>query len=364
MTDRLTWLVRDSSGNPWSGATPSCTIYDRAGTVRSTPAPTNLGGGEFAVFPTEGDTAVGVFALIDNGASAQTRYVIGVSSDGPFDAFLLTDEVTGALWAGAAPTLGLYASNAGVDITPHPSLPRPLAYVATLAPVGTEDVNYRVDAPSGAAIDHDQGAFIQENPTSPVFTGSWAQVEQALRLWIRTATGFDEGHVIYDDQDGARPTKPYAAIHIGDVVPIGIVDPVETVYNSGQPNGSEISMRATGMREFHASISCFTDQTRGDGAARAFLARAQTALSLPSVRDALSLAAVSPFDVGPVQNVSAVLGTKFESRAVLDIGFYTLQSFTEYTGYIGSVGIKGDIDGGRQGDDGADEDLDFVAPLP
>lgn len=161
MSDRLTWLVRDSLGTPWAGATLTCTVYDRLGNVRSRPTPTNLGGGQFGVFPTEGDTALGVIAFIDAGALAQTRYFIGVSSDGPLDAFLLTDGSTGALWGGGPPTLGSYHDDSGADIQPHPPITQPLAYIAVLQPVGTEDANYRVDAPNGASLDHDQGAFIQ-----------------------------------------------------------------------------------------------------------------------------------------------------------------------------------------------------------
>lgn len=164
MSDRLTWLVRDAGGNPWAGATPSCTVYDRAGNVRSTPTPTNLGGGLFAVYPTTSDTLAGVVALFDNGASAQTRYVLGVSSAAPLDGFLVTDAFTGALWGGAAPTLGAYRDNTGVDVQPHPALVRIAAYLFSLAPVGVEDVNYRIDAAVNSAVDHDQGAFIQETP--------------------------------------------------------------------------------------------------------------------------------------------------------------------------------------------------------
>lgn len=164
MSDRLTWLVRDAGGNPWAGATPSCTVYDRAGNVRSTPTPTNLGGGLFAIYPTVADTLAGVIALIDNGASALTRYVAGVSSAAPLDGFLVTDAFTGALWAGTAPTLGAYHDNTGADVLPHPALVRIAAYLFSLAPVAVEDVNYRVDAAANSAVDHDQGAFIQETP--------------------------------------------------------------------------------------------------------------------------------------------------------------------------------------------------------
>lgn len=202
MSDRLTWLVRDGNGSPWAGATPTCIIYDRTGVVRSMPTPSNLGGGIYAVFPSDADTELGVVALIDNGDLAQTRYVIGVSSLDPLDAFLLTDVVTGALWVGAVPTLGPYVNNAGVDLSPHPSFAMLFSYLAVLQPLSSVDANYRVDPPAGASIDHDQSAFVQL-PTGEDRSPALLQVIPGERRLKVGDTGLLTWQVFYDDGSGA-----------------------------------------------------------------------------------------------------------------------------------------------------------------
>lgn len=184
------------------------------------------------------------------------------------------------------------------------------------------------------------------SPTAPVFVdGAWGLIEDALRAWVMTATGYDAAHVIFSEQTaaeagGARPSKPYATIRLGDVVKVGIVDKQESVFNGARPNGQEWALTATGLREFRGYVQVFSDSTTGDHTARAMLTRAQLALSLSSVRATLRNAGCSAFDEGAVQNLTAVVGTAFESRAAMDVGFYTMLRFTEYVGYFATFDLK------------------------
>src|SRR6185295_9743825 len=101
--------------------------------------------------------------------------------------------------------------------------------------------------------------------------------------------------------------------------------------------GSEIEQRVNGLRSFTCSVQILTSPTVGDSTARALLEKCQLGLALPSIRSALADAGITPYDVGPVQNISALKDAKFEGRALLDVGFYTRLSVSDFTTYIETV---------------------------
>lgn len=166
---------------------------------------------------------------------------------------------------------------------------------------------------------------------------SWAAIQDGLREWVRDGAGLADGKVIWADQSGPRPAMPFADLRIGPSVPLGAVDELSDDTDLGRANGQEIELRANGIREFHVTVRLFTAGTLDDTAARALLARAQLALTLPTKRDALEAAGVTVFDRGAVENLSALKDAKFEGRAMLTIGCYTIESLSEYVGYIDSV---------------------------
>lgn len=166
---------------------------------------------------------------------------------------------------------------------------------------------------------------------------SWATVHDALRAWVRDGSGLPDGKVIWADQTGPRPALPFADLRIGSSVPLGAVDEVSDNTDLGRPAGEEIEMRAQAVQEFYVTVRLFTAPTLDDSAARALLGRTQLALALPTKRSALALGGVTVFDRGEVQNLSAVKDAKFEGRAMLVVGCYTIESLSEYVGYIETV---------------------------
>jgi hypothetical protein len=166
---------------------------------------------------------------------------------------------------------------------------------------------------------------------------SWPDVLDGLRVWVRSATGLGDGNVIWADQNGPRPTSSFASLRIGPLVSIGPVDEVVDLYDAGRDAGQEIELRVQGVRRFTVSVQVFTPGTLDATSAHALLTRAQLALALPSIRDALADAGVTVFSLGTVQNLSALKDVKFEGRALLEIGCYTLLSVSEFTTYIETV---------------------------
>lgn len=171
-------------------------------------------------------------------------------------------------------------------------------------------------------------------------SANWTTVENALRAWVKAGSSLDDGHVYWDDQTGPRPsdsaTAPFITLHLGDVLPVGGLDELADITDAdlNQNPGAEIELRVVGTRQFHLTVQAFTPNIVNGSTARALLSKVQTALRLESVRDALATAGVTPFDVGQVLNITALVGTKFEGRAALTVGFYALETVSERTTYI------------------------------
>jgi len=168
---------------------------------------------------------------------------------------------------------------------------------------------------------------------------SWNLIEDAIRKWVRDASRLADGQVIWSDQDGPRPLGVFITIRLGDLLPLGAVDETATDYDPTGGPGEEIVTTVRGVREFPVSIQCFGTDTVGRDTARALLSRVQTALGLPSVREALGTVGLSPFDAGQVRNLSVILDAQFEGRALLEVRFYVVEEMTERTTYISTVEV-------------------------
>lgn len=161
---------------------------------------------------------------------------------------------------------------------------------------------------------------------------SYAAIENALRAWVKTATGFADGKVIWSAQNGPRPDGPFVALTLGAPVALG-QDEITHNFDAGRPDGSKIEHVVRGVRELSLEVAVFDADVVGDASAIALVSKLQTALRLPSVRDALNAAGLSPISTA-TQNLAAVLGNDFEGRANLDVRFYAPVSASELGTYI------------------------------
>lgn len=162
----------------------------------------------------------------------------------------------------------------------------------------------------------------------------FAVVEDAIRQWVKAATGYDDDHVIWAYQNGPRPTDAFALIQMGDFLPLGAFDEAIDEYDAFAAPGEEIISTVTGLRQFDVTVQVFTPEVTTGAAGRAKLAKCQTALALSSVRSALDNAGITPFNIGAVQWVPPVNNNAFEGRALLTVSFYTVDTLTEFNTYI------------------------------
>lgn len=179
MEDVITFFLTNADGTPKTDAAPTFDAYvSRNGFARpATPAIAHVSGGEYRFVATADDVAEGVAYAINSGAGAYPERVSGgVYRDAhPFAVMLLT-TAAGALWAGAAPTVGVYKDGDGVSYFTIPSPVAAKTYLYTLTPVvdalaGDQliyGVIYRLDAPATAIPPYVSGEFDAQGTGAPV----------------------------------------------------------------------------------------------------------------------------------------------------------------------------------------------------
>lgn len=171
----------------------------------------------------------------------------------------------------------------------------------------------------------------------------WGPREDALHALVREATGLPEESVIWADQNAQQPENPFATLRVGELQRVGGTDVTTEEYVPTEGPGREVLLRTVGLREFTFSVQAFSTPTHGNASARALLGLVQSAAQAPGPRDALLAVGVVPFDVGPVQNLSALEGADFEGRALLSMRLYVQDTHEERTTYIETVDVREEV---------------------
>lgn len=172
MIDRIAILVVDAAGAPKTNAQPKFSVYRASGVDRTpptgalaTPIPHRVGG-LYSCTATADDVSAGTAYVIDAGAGSYlagggTRgFGVVAPANAPLFAQLFEDAATGALWGGVAPTLGIYADDAGAAQTQPTVFPIVAPYFFGFRP-STADLLagrlFRWDAPAGAVPKYPHG---------------------------------------------------------------------------------------------------------------------------------------------------------------------------------------------------------------
>ena len=346
MADRIAFPVFDSGGNPKPDATPSFLAYKTPAAVPLTaPAIVNLGGGVYGFTPTDANVDSGTAYLISTGAFPPFQSGAVFKENTPFLVANYINEVTGALWAGAAPTVGRYVDFAGLtraSPTPTPILGAHLfAVVPTLADivVGTA---YRLDAAVGASPDFISGSFfptVGAPPVPPVpdpLTG-FEDFENTIQAIVVAATGFVGSKVIWADQTRDRPARPFVELAYVDESTTNFTEDsiTDTV---APPAGQEITLSSKEHGEPTIQVRVFSSAILGSQSAKNIARKIRGYFGRESVQTTLGdIALVSR---GSVQDISIVLETEHEGRAILDLKFRVARVETETTTFIEVAIVK------------------------
>jgi len=169
---------------------------------------------------------------------------------------------------------------------------------------------------------------------------NWQAVQDAIFAWAVSSSGYPSDKVIWRDQDGTAPSGDYIILSIlGSDTVEGPVRHERT--DPLKPPGQEVILTVGGTRSVQVEAQVLTSATITATDALATAERMRTRTQLPSVRDILLSAGISPFDAGSVQQVNQVRAANFVGRAVLTYRAYLADLVEERGTYIQTVQATG-----------------------
>ena len=165
---------------------------------------------------------------------------------------------------------------------------------------------------------------------------NWQAVQDAIFAWAVAASGYPSDKVIWLDQDGTAPSGDYLILSIlGSDTVEGPLAHYRT--DPAKPPGQEVVLTVGGTRSVQVEAQVLTSATVTATDALATAERMRTRTSLPSVRDILLSAGVSPYDQGTVQQVNQVRAASFVGRAVYQFRAYLADLVEDRLTYIQKV---------------------------
>lgn len=167
-------------------------------------------------------------------------------------------------------------------------------------------------------------------------------LEAAVAVWL-LKTGLSASKICRMDDKLPQKAAPYVTYKVRTPKKVGGRDEERYTDIAVPLPEEEVLVTIAGQREIVVSVQCFTHATvgaadsGGNYTAKDYLSRAQTALALPSVHDALAAAGLVFIDVQNFADFSEPLGPIGAGRATLDVRFRAVDSATETTTYIETV---------------------------
>lgn len=204
-------------------------------------------------------------------------------------------------------------------------------------------------------------AFARPFPAVAQLVGvgmNWQAVEDVLLVWVKRATGYADGQVIWAEQSGSRPLDNIVTLKIAGVRNYTDYPELATDTDDSRPPGTEVRMTAVIPKIITVTVTAYGSQTIGNAASYSILSACQTAALLPSVQQVFEDANIAFWQAGSIQNISLANHTRFESRAACDFEFYTSDEIVDFAGYIETV-VTDDYMGAPLSDLGTPENIDI-----
>ena len=148
---------------------------------------------------------------------------------------------------------------------------------------------------------------------------NWQAVQDATFAWAVAASGYPSDKVIWRDQDGFAPSGDYIILSILGSDTVEGPLPPRTDRDPAKPPGQEVILTVGGTRSVLIEAQVLTSQTITATDALAVAEKMRTRTSLPSVRDILLSAGISPYDQGTVQQVNQVRADEFRRAGGLSV---------------------------------------------
>jgi hypothetical protein len=157
-------------------------------------------------------------------------------------------------------------------------------------------------------------------------------IENALHAWVVYSTGISAANVVWANQDGPRPARPFAVLKIPDTDDVGM-GWIQRVTNAAAAPLPDLVYSARNQKRFRFQIDVVTDSVTGTTSARALLQLVKAKYRLPYVKSLLEALPLGVAEFGPITVLDFLEGkTQQLSRATLDCYIYAPVEISE-TGY-------------------------------
>lgn len=171
----------------------------------------------------------------------------------------------------------------------------------------------------------------------------FATVRKAIVDFAKSSMGLSD--VAWEDQEFPKETYPYGTVKmISGPTKLFGEDEHRYSYDGGQPAGEEVGIEVAGLREITVSFQAYAlrQSPQGNLGVEDYLARAQSALSMPSFQEDLMAAGLSVIEEMAIRNLAFTDSQTWIARAAMDVRFGLVASVTERTGYIEKLEITPD----------------------
>jgi len=164
--------------------------------------------------------------------------------------------------------------------------------------------------------------------------GTWTTIENALYAWSSGQLGIP---VHWANQDVPEQDRPMATLNVRSrAIPFAATDEQRYTATKGV---FDLVQR----RKLILSVNVYCSDVTGDGHALARIEALQKSVGLEAVKAAFSAAGLAVVEArGPV-DLTAVLTSRFESRAQMDVVFGYVTTTQEDLGYIETSDADGTL---------------------
>lgn len=158
----------------------------------------------------------------------------------------------------------------------------------------------------------------------------------ALISTIRAATGLGQNQVVMAEPEapgGIRPLRPFVTLKVTNAAMAFGYDSIESIPNT--PN-----FKVSGPRRINVDVNAIGNSHED---AYSIMALLQATFRQHIMLDILTLAGVTVWDTGPVNDLSFLMSTGYEGRAQMELMLCMTSSMTVNIGQISSVNALGNI---------------------
>jgi len=166
----------------------------------------------------------------------------------------------------------------------------------------------------------------------------WNVVKSAIYNWALNYSGLnpstDQQKVIFSNQIGVQPVRPYITLNISNVTKV--------THDDLRYKGPDLEFEVSGLRSFTLGVQAFSAEDLFES--MTLISSLQNSLNFPAVNEFLKTNSLSYVSVSNITNVTELMDTSFDSRHSIDVVFYIGSNIDQTVDIIEHTEIDGEIE--------------------